>query len=362
MDTLTRNMNDRYASIVFPNTVIKGLGIVVGCPGNAVVFLMYTFFIKDKENTRYFIPFLAMVDAFGTLFQGTFYILADKYAFIFPSDEACQFLYFVFTSLSGISAHCLLAMALQRFLFICRPLGRQMTVNGKRLSLLLISIASCLYAFPLIFYSGVKTENISFRGQNFTAFVCRIVVQVSSSSRIYVTFLFLMTLINVIATSICYVPVCKTIYQATKWMKTNSEQESFSLEQRKQGDANSERLIREENGESRADDKFDDAKKAVKSKQKRGVASVRISAMFLIVIIVYIFSYVPSFIVILINHSLSDFDPLQMSDAEINAWRFFNTAFIFNHVSNPFIYWYYDKKFRKAVDKLICGIKQRPAV
>lgn len=84
--------------------------------------------------------------------------------------------------------------------------------------------------------------------------------------------------------------------------------------------------------------------------------------MFLIVIIVYIFSYVPSFIVILINHSLSDFDPLQMSDAEINAWRFFNTACIFNHVSNPFIYWYYDKKFRKAVDKLICGIKQRPAV
>lgn len=79
--------------------------------------------------------------------------------------------------------------------------------------------------------------------------------------------------------------------------------------------------------------------------------------MFLIVIIVYIFFYVFSFIVILINYFLSDFDLLQMLDVEINVWRFFNIVCIFNYVSNLFIYWYYDKKFRKVVDKFICGIK-----
>lgn len=68
MDMFMRNMNDRYVLIVFFNIVIKGLGIVVGCLGNVVVFLMYMFFIKDKENICYFILFFVMVDVFGMFF------------------------------------------------------------------------------------------------------------------------------------------------------------------------------------------------------------------------------------------------------------------------------------------------------
>ena len=349
MDVLTQQMNSVYASIVYPNTVIKGASIVLGCSGNVLVFLVYTIWIPDRDNIRYFIPFLAIVDALGSLFQGRFYLVADIYAFIFPSDVACRLLYFVFTSLSGISAHCLLVMALQRFLFICRPFGRQMSLLNKRLSLVFISLASGAYAIPLLFYSGVKEETISFRGQNFTAFICRVVVHVSSSSTAYVTMLFLLTLVNVILTSVLYIPVCKTMFRASKSIRTTSQRESSSVDPRQPDKSNSRNIISEEviYGENR------DAMKVMIGKPKTNAAMSRISVMFFIVILVYIISYIPSFIVILINHTLKEFDPLQLSDVGLNTWRFFNTTSLFNHVSNPFIYLYYDKKFRKALDKLI---------
>lgn len=345
MDTVTREKNSEYASIVLPNTAIKGVGIVTGFSGNILVFLLYTFWIQDKGDSRYFIPFLGLVDALGSLVQGTFYLLTDEYAFTFQNDIACRLLYFVLTSLSCISAHSILVIALQRYLVICRPFGRQMSRTSNRVSLVTIAVASCGYAIPFIIYSGVKEENISFRGQNFTAYTCRMVVDVSPSSITYVTFLFILTLVNLIATSFLYAPVCKAVYRATKLMRRRP---------RSQADANPENAIQNTDPVNHAGDENRDTGEAVLSKTNGGISTIRISLMFLIVIAVYTLSYVPSFLVILVNQTHKDFDPLKLTNAGLNIWRFFNTASFFNHIFNPFIYWYYDKKFRKALGKL-CG-------
>ncbi|XP_062596708.1 uncharacterized protein LOC134258181 [Saccostrea cucullata] len=278
METLAREKNDEYASIIYPNTVIKGVGIVTGFSGNILVFSLYTFWIQNNEDSRYFIPFLAMVDALGSLTQGTFYLLADD---------------------------------------------------------------------------GVKEEELSFRGQNFTGFVCRMVMEISSSTTIYVGFLFLLTLGNVIATAILYVPVCKTVYRAIKSMKKRKQTQNGSINMRQQSESIQETMLHNDDRLSKANGL---SKNKTPTSTNGNSASTRISLMFLTVIAVYIISYIPGFIVVIINHTHKNFDPLQLSDAGLNTWRFFNTIFFFNHVCNPFIYWYYDKKIRRALANL-CGKK-----
>lgn len=105
MENVTRILNERYAGVVLPNTVLLALGMTVGAVGNVAVITLYASKMQDKKGDRYFIPVLAFIDCLGCAANGAFYTIDNLYLFLFPSDALCRVLIFLLTFASGFSAH-----------------------------------------------------------------------------------------------------------------------------------------------------------------------------------------------------------------------------------------------------------------
>lgn len=84
-------------------------------------------------------------------------------------------------------------------------------------------------------------------------------------------------------------------------------------------------------------------------------ARKRISLMFLIIIIVYVVSYLTS-----LATQVYDFLATEsMSGYRWNIHMFCLRLNLLNHIANPYIYWFYDVKFRRELQKLCCKRHQR---
>lgn len=81
--------------------------------------------------------------------------------------------------------------------------------------------------------------------------------------------------------------------------------------------------------------------------------------MFMIIILVYILSYIPTLAILIATYTLSDFTYLELSTAGINLWLFCARFLLLNHVVNPFIYGYFDIGFRAEFVKIWCCFDKR---
>ena len=90
-------------------------------------------------------------------------------------------------------------------------------------------------------------------------------------------------------------------------------------------------------------------KKNIKSKTTS--AQRRITIMFLVLIVAYVLSYTPALVITVLFYILEDFKFLTMSRAETAVWFYLTGLVFFNHIVNPLVYGYFDKKFRKHLCK-----------
>lgn len=141
------------------------------------------------------------------------------------------------------------------------------------------------------------------------------------------TLLFL-TFINIIATSGLYIPVTRAIYRT---LLTSNVQGK--------GHGNKPTTIH------RAE------QTATQETSRKQKARKRISVMFLVIIIVYVVSYMTS----LVTQIHTFVNPMYLTGLRLNIYYFFLRYNLLNHIANPYIYWFYDIKFRKELRRLCCG-------
>lgn len=87
------------------------------------------------------------------------------------------------------------------------------------------------------------------------------------------------------------------------------------------------------------------------SKLERMKATMNI--MFMTIIIVYVISYIPSLVILILRYSKPDFDYLDFSETEYFVWFFFSRFVFINHIINPFIYGYFDVKLKREFVKSV---------
>jgi hypothetical protein len=76
--------------------------------------------------------------------------------------------------------------------------------------------------------------------------------------------------------------------------------------------------------------------------------------MFLVIISVYIVSYLPTFVILLVTYIARDFDYVQLSSLGINGWIMAARLIYLNHIVNPFIYGYFDGKLKSELRRIFC--------
>lgn len=374
-ETIQDILSKRYSDRLTPNTVIHLTEGAVGVFGNIIVLVMYSRYIADKNGTRYFIPALAVVDLMGCLSNVVQFQLDNTMRYTYPDVRLCKTLSFLMIMSGGLSAHLIFAIALQRYLMICRPFGQQMTRKYCRIAFVIFVFFSLGYAAPVLKFGGFieikrwlkrKNDNKT-RIISFTTRSCHF-DDGSHGPRVMVPYfgiLLVLSFINIIATSSLYIPVTKTIYRTLSSNKNHGNRVSRMLDgdtpiSSKETHSTSVEKIKmseipqqSQNTKSKRPGPEIKAGPGIKfalETDREQKARKRISVMFLIIIIVYVVSYLPS-----LTTQVYDFlSTERMSGYRWNIHMFCLRLNLLNHIANPYIYWFYDVNFRKELQKLCC--------
>ena len=154
--TTVDRWNHSLIEELLPFTITLIVYIVLGVFGNATVLYIYLKQFKSYGGGRYFIPFLAVFDMIACVTNCSGY-LSETMAPLtaYKTDIGCQMRRFFCFWTSAVAVFTVLLIAIDRYLTICRPTWRQMTLTWKKLSMVIIMIVGAVCAMPRTLVSGL---------------------------------------------------------------------------------------------------------------------------------------------------------------------------------------------------------------
>ena len=303
-----------------PVDILLSVVLVVGIVGNVfVIFIFATKMRKDQRGSRYFIPIVAFCDLLVCVLSLIYFISTTLHWTTFRSDELCKTMTFFLVQTMMISDAFLLAISVQRFIKICRPTAKQMTLYWRRITVVLVIITNTLYSIPTAVVSGVQDSPVVYRNVNITGEGCSTTNnKYPLFQLIYYGVVMFILVTNIVATCGLYTPIACIIYRRSR---------SYRLPQRTETN--------------------------VPSSETSGQPRTNFNLMFFVIITVYALSYLPT--AIMITYVILD-DTIWATSSygEIRTYKFFGRTYIFNHVANPFIYAYFDSAIRSHMTCSFC--------
>lgn len=332
---LTLRWNQDYADKLLPTVVFQGIVCFVGLVGNLLVLLVYTFRMKGNRDDRYFIPILAVFDLIASTVASVFYVYESIFFVDFPSSTLCKGMLYTMTATSGLSALLLIAIAVQRYLKICKPFGKQMTESKRRLCLGLIVGFSVLYSAPVLLFSGNMKVDGVFEGRNVTGLTCFTGAgNYPTYEAVYYYVIFILMVTNILTVGVLYIPIGVVVYRHNKVRKTRQRQ-SFDVHS-----IQFDSLSDHKTSQTSSTD-------ILKPRPPRE-GGINFNLMFFVIIVCYLISYTPTCIFLIIS-KLSPELWFNISAAEMIVFFTLQRFYVINHVVNPIIYGYFDMKFRADI-------------
>ncbi|XP_061170979.1 annetocin receptor-like [Saccostrea echinata] len=345
-----QSFSEQHAERLLPNTIAQLIAAVFGVFGNSLVLLVYCRYVQDKTVSRFFIPILAFVDLAGCVSNVTQFHIDNTMRYIYPSEILCKIFSFLIILTGGMSAHLILAIALQRYLIICRPFGPQMTTKSCKIATMIICLISIGYSAPIVKFSGILEPS--------SVTVCHFDDGSNGNSVMipYFGALLILSFINIIVTSALYIPVIKTIYKTlspTKRNRTSTIPDDVTdISSKETQDVSFENITMTAVPQNVVRTHNTEPPNTLKTHENREQRARRnISVMFLVIIIVYVVSYLTS----LVTQVYTFLHPkMVLRGFMLNLFYFCLRLNLLNHIANPYIYWIFDNKFRNELRRICC--------
>ncbi|XP_062582162.1 uncharacterized protein LOC134243943 [Saccostrea cucullata] len=272
---------------------------------------------------------------------------------VFVWEYACKFLYFFTWSTSTVSAAMLLVIAINRYLKVCRPNSTQMTSSKRKLALGCTVLLSTAITLPLFHFMGPIEGSLDINNATINVTTCGVKKELAGvSSRIYFFFELLLSLINMILTVALYIPIGITIYQKfhsirnSKRVKkllgiTNSEMSDVGTSD----DTSETTKVNNVNYKDALQNVLDTSVCERKNSHRRRIRH-NFTSMFVTIVLVYVLSYLPTFILIILPSKNPFAFWFYRDDVSLNILVILKRSFIINHIVNPLVYGYFDLHFR----------------
>lgn len=356
--------NDQLSTNYYVNDVFLGIYLILGISGNAVVIINYSFRMNNKKDDRYFIPFLAILDLFACGFRSSLELAMNVNPVNFKGSALCKFVWFPTNAFAIASIVLLLVIAVQRYLKICRPFGRQMTTIWKRVSLVACVVVGIIFSVPLIVYNDeIKVINPV---NNVTGYVCDIDVQ-RYYGICFITYTAIATISSVAIMILLVIfnsLIGRTIYYQIKAKQRRSLQCEINRH-KVESTVNlvlmnimpdiSDNMLCTQGETSRLNNSCTSPSYYGNGFQKPRCMSFahRYSFMFMAIGLAFIFSYVPRMVILAISLKDPKFFG-KISKEALAIVAFSREMNVVNNVANPFIYGFFDRKFRVETKHLLC--------
>ena len=378
---------------------VLGIYIIVSVLGNSIVCFVYQTRIKTDSESRFFIPILAIIDILACIANCSLQMSDVIIGIVSDSDICCKLMWFFGLSTTAASMLVLLILAIDRYLIICRPQGRQMTVVWKKMNIaIIIMIAMIIGAPSFLIFGSTSGEVGNLERQKCKGFL----VDMPWLSYAYNVLLFSLIVLELLVLSVLYSLICRGIYRQstgtrvqkadlespTKLKKTNTRMQGADnkskttcYEMKIMGtSAKSERneirmvsfgtLNREESRQSimKTKCKTDDRKSLLSTKKKGAdkditkrysnvisslktaqastrASSPKITIMFTVITIVFIVSILPKLVLLVLETVKPGFRQ-SLADEMDTGLLFVSSVYIASFFVKPFIYAIMDVKFQ----------------
>ncbi|XP_061169445.1 uncharacterized protein LOC133178753 [Saccostrea echinata] len=207
--------NLHFENALFFNTILIGMFLCLGILGNGQVLYLYKFKMPQTEE-RFFIPHLAVADLLSSVCLALLGITINFHYVNFPYEILCQLLHYFSWVTTSWSAFILLMISISRYLKICRPTGKQMTIFLKKCAVYGCLAFAIINTLPVIYFAGYRSQNAICLESNVTVVMCEL-REFSGSTHIlkmvYIFFEICVIFSNAGLTAALYVPIGLQIYR-----------------------------------------------------------------------------------------------------------------------------------------------------
>ena len=334
-DFLYREYSNDIKSVLLPSSIWLCTVLCVGIIGNFTVLFIYCTRVMGKlTEPRYFIPVLAFYDLLACISSMAFVI---KDIFIWTSTCSdtilCKIVILVFENSAGSSTAFLVVIAVQRYIKICRPYSKQMTLFWRRIALTSVIIANVIYLIPAGIFSGIEDYEFVYKNTSLSIKMC---VEVRENSGVLgIGYHVLMTVVlalYVVLAAGFYLPVGYTICR-------HRTQQKYMIN-RKENNIPPKMKVSTLSGNEPS------SKVVVSRKYEK--AKSNFTRMFLTIITVYLVSYVPT-CGVAVYASIDTSFWISRSFSDLAVWFLLGHSYVINHAVNPVIYVYFDATMRRKV-------------
>ncbi|CAC5377600.1 unnamed protein product [Mytilus coruscus] len=206
-------INDAMTETLMPAIGIVSVYMAVGLIGNPMVIYYYGFRARSTSSFH-FILALAVFDLIVCTVSMPLEIVDMTHFYKFESAVACKILRFVNYFATIGSGGILMALAVDRYRKICKPLRRQLTLQITRLIIGFVCLFSFCISWPSLAFYNIVSVNIT-KVPGLTGSDCTMIRDDDYKLLItvYNVFLFLIFLICVSALIILYSLVGKTLFR-----------------------------------------------------------------------------------------------------------------------------------------------------
>ncbi|XP_062612642.1 tachykinin-like peptides receptor 99D [Saccostrea cucullata] len=390
---LLEEMNTLFAKRGAQTSAVTIAIVVIGIIGNVFVLLAYWNLYKRKTKQlkgRYFMPHLALADLIACAVGSFVFLFFDFHRLTFFSDVGCRLSTFSAWSTNAVSVLMLLVISVNRYLKICCPHHQQMTLFWKRAALLIITVVSIISCLPFLHLSGVRQGWLNttefadvmdlpphLQNKSIHYNQCATAKDNNMLWKLFYNFLFIVQLGNMVAMIFLYVPMGKIIYQKYRENResrpveykagvSDSKGTTFTSENTSQDESAvpSTDIAESSDVQSRNVTNQIRARKPRGRKQKAWTnARNRFTVMFLVVVIVYAITNLPTFIFLYAYMESRRFRRYFIGDSDFEVYNLVLSLpriHLINNIVNPFIYGYFDLTFRREVKAICNSIIMKP--
>ena len=309
-------VNETVAHILLPVMVIVGIVGMISVLGNSVAFYVFAFKMP-KGSQNFLIASLSLIGLFSMLTGIPLAISDMRYRFTFKALYLCKVAQFLNSTLIHASIACLLVIAIDRYLKICRHTKTQMSAKSASVFMWSIMLASVISSSPCIFFYGIALIETGEPGLLGTS--CYVIVEAAVHARYLAMVAFFFFL---------FTTALAMLYGAVG-MTTRRRRQNVKL--------------------------F--ARSATRRQMSwpRMLLADKPTMIGLTVTVVFVASFLP-YLSILVTDTYQHTYTISYKHPSFLAYNLFVRTYFLNAAANPFIYGVLNIRFRQEVAKLVSNL------
>ncbi|XP_021341523.1 cholecystokinin receptor-like [Mizuhopecten yessoensis] len=361
-------LNSDVDRSLLPVTVILGFYLLVGVIGNFLVVFIYVFRWEAPKTDHFFVPILAVLDMSACLVSAGVGIYANMNIVKFRSDVLCKTVAFLGIFFVKMSGDLLSIIAFDRYLKINKPFDDQMSFRWKKISVVIMSITGLLMAIPSLFTYG--TIPLQHPGTGDRGCLCANSntphhnhISLEWSLKVCYQFVMLVdVLARFVGLVICYFHIGKQLYKHSKTRIQRRLQQGQNTLTRPSCVNEQDEEPRQErdslvtNGNITRETTPLPLVRLSRQSSKFDCQRVRLTLIFMLITVIYIITMGPKLVIMIADAVQERFWTIEPTP-KLGIMRFLYTLFILNNVVNPFIYGFFDRRFRRELYRLFTSCR-----